>query len=211
MSAHLRLKGAAPTAQHAELERIIRASPRLTQVLRAARALDLGDWMVVSGAIYNTVWNALTGRPDMYGVKDVDLFYFDPDPGYAAEDAVIRRVAAAIPGEPPVETRNQARVHLWYARHFGQPYAPLRSTAEALERFACTTHAVGVRLERDDALTLCAPYGLDDIFGFRLVPNLACANRETHEAKAARQMALWPELDCIPWPDAAPNRKERTA
>ena len=211
MSTHLRLKGAPPETQRAALEAMLRASPRLMQVLRAARALDLGDWMVVSGAIYNTAWNALTGRPDMYGVKDIDLFYFDPDTGYDAEDAIIRRVAAATPGAPPVETRNQARVHLWYERHFGHPYAPLASSAEAVARFASTTHAVGVRLEPDDTLTLCAPYGLENIFAFRLVPNTARPNCETHEAKAARQMALWPELDFIPWPDPTPHHKERSA
>ncbi len=34
-----------------------------------------------------------------------------------------------------VEVRNQARVHLWFEAHFGEPYTPLSSTAEALRRF----------------------------------------------------------------------------
>jgi hypothetical protein len=200
---HLRLQGAGPARQRAALDGIVRDCPRLWGVLDRARALNLPDWWLVSGAIYNQVWNALAGRPDMYGVKDIDLFYFDPDRRFVAEDRVIRRVAAAIPGQPPVEVRNQARVHLWYRDRFGHDYPVLRNAAQAIDLFACRTHAVGLRLEPDDSLTLHAPYGLDDIFAFRLTPNTRLPNRSTHEAKAARQMPLWPELSFVPWPQTA--------
>lgn len=46
------------------------------EALLRARDFDLPDWWIVSGALYNTVWNHLTGRPSGYGIKDVDLFYF---------------------------------------------------------------------------------------------------------------------------------------
>src|SRR5690606_14632641 len=135
-----------------------------------ARRLALPDCWLVSGAIYNSVWNMLTGRPSMRGVKDIDLFYFDAsDLSYEAEDAVIKRVAPVFADlRVPVELRNQARVHLWYEDHFGQPYAPLRSSREAVDRFATTTHAVGVQLDAEDRLQVYAPYGLDEMFSFRL-------------------------------------------
>jgi len=173
----------------------------LMRTLRQARAMDLPDWWLVSGAIYNQVWNALTGRPEMYGVKDIDLFYFDPDTSWAAEDRQIARAAEMFDPQPPVELRNQARVHLWYEDHFGQPYAPLRDSREGIDRFACKTHCVGVRLRAQGRLEIYAPYGLDDIFAFRLTPNPVLDNRATHAAKAARQVALWPELEVVPWPE----------
>ena len=93
---------------------IVRAQPKLMQVLTTVRALGLPDWRVFSGAVYQAVWNAQTGRAIGYGIKDYDLGYFDPDTSYDAEDVVIRRVASAFP--PPlrdlVEVRNQARVRL---------------------------------------------------------------------------------------------------
>ena len=184
----------------AALEAIIRACPPLMAALRAVREIGLNDWWIVSGAIYNQVWNARTGRPDLYGVKDIDVFYFDPDTSWAAEDAVIRR-APAIDGAPPLEIRNQARVPLWYKDKFGLDYPPVSQSSEAILRFACLTHCVGARLEADDRLTLYLPYCAEAIFGFRLVPNLAMANRRTHEEKAERQSKLWPELTVVPWPD----------
>ena len=104
--------------------------------------------------------NHLIGRPLDYGIKDYDLGYFDAsDISYEAEDAVIRRVKAVFeePLRSMVEVRNQARVHLWFEAKFGEAYGPLSCTAEALERFASATFAVGVRFETDDRLQIEAP------------------------------------------------------
>ncbi|MEM6905222.1 MAG: nucleotidyltransferase family protein, partial [Pseudomonadota bacterium] len=87
--------------------------PALCQVERAA----LPDGWIVAGALYNTVWNVLTGRPPGHGIRDIDVFYFDgSDLSYGAEDQVIRRASRHFAPEPPVEIRNQARVHLWFER-----------------------------------------------------------------------------------------------
>ncbi len=188
------------TALDARLDAILRASPRLMRVLTIARDLDLPDWRIVSGAVYQTVWNALTGREPDYGIKDFDLFYFEAaDLSYEAEDAVIRAAAAAFPPElsPLVEVRNQARVHLWFEDHFGEPYAPLTCTDEAIARFVSASCAVGVRLEADGALDFAAPYGLDDVFAltFRPNPTRPLARGWSKVTDSAR--ARWPELTIV--------------
>ena len=143
---------------------VLRASLTLMRVMEGLRALDMTDWRLVSGCLYQTAWNALTGRDPDYGLKDYDAVYFDPDTSWDAEEVHIRRAAAAFP--PPldamVEVRNQARVHLWFENKFNEPYAPLGSTDEALERFVCPAFAVAARLEPDGVISLAAPFGLDD-------------------------------------------------
>jgi len=182
------------------LEAILRASPRLMRVLEAARALDLPDWRIVSGAIYQTAWNALTGRDPDYGIKDFDLFYFDAsDLSYEAEDVVIRAAAAALPPDlaPLVEVRNQARVHLWFEDHFGEPYAPLSCTDEAIARFVAPVFAVGVRLEPNGRFDLCAPFGLDDLFAMRIRPNPTRPPAKGWTKVVASACGLWPELTLV--------------
>jgi hypothetical protein len=184
-------------ALDARLEAIVRGSARLMQVLRTARDLDLPDWLIFSGAVYQPVLNQLTGRELDYGIKDYDLAYFDAgDVSYDAEDVVIRQVAAAF--EPPlremVEVRNQARVHLWFESKFGEAYAPLGSSAEALTRFVSPLNAVGVRLEADDRLTIAAPFGLEDLFAMRLRPNPLRPLAKSYARVAAAMQARWPEL-----------------
>lgn len=173
----------------------------LSDALGRARRLALPDWLLVSGALYNSVWNELTGKPSGYGIRDVDLFYFDEsDLSYEAEDGVIAAVAPVFAELPlPVEVRNQARVHLWYPLKFGQSCPHYTSSSDSVRHFASKTHAVGVRFDADGQLDLVAPFGLDDIFSFRITPNRVMDNRQTHEAKGARAKAYWPEITVYPW------------
>ena len=178
------------------LEEIVRTGPTLMAVLARARELDLPDWLVFSGAVYQRVLNSLTGRDLDYGIKDYDLGYFDAaDTSYEAEDVVIRRVAAAFesPLKELVEVRNQARVHLWFEGKFAEPYAPLTCTADCLERFVSPLFAVGVRLEPDERLTILAPFGLDDLFALRLAPNPRRITKGFARTSASAT-ARWPEL-----------------
>ena len=93
-----------------------------------------------------------------------------------------------------VEVRNQARVHLWFEGKFGEPYAPLTSSAEALGRFVSPVFAVAVRLEADDSLSIRAPFGLDDLFALRMRHNPS--RRSPNFARVAGgAKARWPELD----------------
>lgn len=179
-----------------ELEALVRRSGSLMTVLRAARDLALPDWLIFSGSVYQKVLNHLTGRAEDYELKDYDLAYFDAsDLSWEAEDRVIRRVAAELPDplNRLVEVRNQARVHLWFEGRFGEPYDPLASSAEALERFVSPINAVGVRLEADDQLRVFAPFGLEDLFSLRLRPN-PIRPTANFRRNAEGMLQRWPEL-----------------
>jgi uncharacterized protein len=168
-------------------------------VLEGVRACKLPDWLIFSGAVYQSVWNAQTRRPAGHGIKDYDVGYFDPDTGWDAEDAVIKRVAAMFeaPLRDMVEVRNQARVALWFEDHFGEPYPPIASTSEALTRFVAPCFAVGVRLEADDSMTIVAPFGLDDLFSMTIRPNPNRALARDWRGVIDRAKARWPEVTVI--------------
>jgi hypothetical protein len=187
------------TDLNARLAGIVRADPGLMHVLTTVRGLGLNDWRVFSGAVYQSVWNAVTGRPVGYGRKDFDLGYFDPDTSWDAEDLVIKRVAAALdePFRSEVEVRNQARVHLWFPDRFGEPYEALTGTDEALARFVAPAFAVGVRLERDDTISIAAPFGLEDVFSLTLRPNPDRPRAKGWDKVVTSARARWPELTVI--------------
>ena len=104
-------------------------------MLARAEGLGLTDWYLAAGCLFQTVWNVLEGHDPERGIGDYDLIYHDgTDLSWEAEDVVIRRCAAAFADlGAEVEVRNQARVHLWYEDHFGVPYAPLTSSAAAVD------------------------------------------------------------------------------
>ncbi|EGF96518.1 Uncharacterized protein conserved in bacteria [Brevundimonas diminuta] len=183
----------------ARLTEIVRADAGLMHVLTVMRELDLPDWRLFSGAVYQAVWNAQTGRPVGYGIKDYDIGYFDADTSWDAEDVVIKRVAAAF--EPPlrdqVEVRNQARVHLWFEDKFGEPYDPLTCTDDAPARFVAPAFAVGVRLEADDAISVVAPFGLEDVFAMTIRPNPTRGLAKGWERVIANARGRWPEITVV--------------
>ncbi|WP_396595282.1 nucleotidyltransferase family protein [Brevundimonas sp. R86498] len=181
------------------LVEIVRADAGLMHVMTTVRELDLPDWRIFSGAVYQSAWNALTGRPAGYGRKDFDLGYFDPDTSWDAEDVIIKRVAAAFdePFASTVEVRNQARVPLWFPAHFGEPYDPISSTDEALARFVAPAFAVGIRLEPNDTISIAAPLGLEDMFALILRPNPTRGVAKDWTRVTERALSRWPELTVI--------------
>jgi len=168
-------------------------------VLGRLSALGLPDAWLVSGAVFQTVWNVLTGRPPDYGIKDYDIFYFDTDTSWESEDTIIRRTADCLSDiQARIEPRNQARVHLWYPEKFGMSYPPLQQATDGIDRFLAATAQVGIR-QQDADFEVYAPHGFDDIATLTIRPNL-CPNfrADLYEAKAASWKARWPEIAILP-------------
>jgi hypothetical protein len=173
-------------------------NPVNATLARELDALALPDAWIVSGCLVQSVWNALTGRAIDYGIADYDVFYFDGDTSWAAEDAVIRAVEARTGGlGVKVEVRNQARVHLWYPQKHGLPYPALKSSTEGIDRFLTKNTQVGIR-RTQDGFDVYAPNGFDDIADMIVRPNPGPNFSVTnYEAKAKRWKILWPELTVI--------------
>ncbi|MCW1994494.1 hypothetical protein ABIE85_007287 [Bradyrhizobium diazoefficiens] len=160
--------------------------------------LALPDAWLVAGCLVQTVWNVLTGRAVDHGIADYDVFYFDPDTSWEAEDAVIRKLQARLAHlGVKVEIRNQARVHLWYPDKHGLPYPPLTRSTDGIDRFLTENTQLGIQ-PAGGSFDVYAPHGFDDVARLIVRPNRAqnfsIAN---YAAKAARWKALWPELTVI--------------
>jgi uncharacterized protein len=157
--------------------------------------LALPDAWIVSGCLVQTAWNVQTGRAVDYGINDYDIFYFDPDTSWQAEDAVIRQLQGRLARlGAKIEVRNQARVHLWYPQKHGLPYPPLIGSTDGIDRFLTKTTQVGIR-RTQAGYDVYAPHGFDDIANMVVRPNpgpnFSAVN---YEAKARRWKKLWPEL-----------------
>jgi hypothetical protein len=161
--------------------------------------LKLPDAWIVSGCLVQTVWNVRTGRAVDYGIADYDVFYFDADTSWQAEDAVIARLQETFAASGvTVEARNQARVHLWYPQKHGLPYPALTRSTDGIDRFLTRNTQVGIR-RADDGYDVYAPHGFDDIAGLVVRPNRAANfSAENYAAKVQRWKSLWPEITVHP-------------
>ena len=191
-----RLAHASFAEQRAFLVEAVAANSLAMTVLERAQAMGLPDHGLMAGAVYQAVWNALTGRDPAFGVNDYDLGYYDAsDLGEAAEDVVIKAGEVVFGDlDAIIEIRNQARVHLWFGAKHGVTRAPLTSTTDAVAHFASHTHAVAVRLDAAGEMEVLAPFGLEQLFSLHVRPVEALADRVGWNAKCERQHKLWPEI-----------------
>jgi hypothetical protein len=182
----------------------VRRNAHVRAILDRWERLALPDGWLVAGCLFQTVWNLQAGRAPEAGIKDYDLFWFDgADLGAPAEARVQARVAAELADLGiAVEACNQARVHLWYERHFGRPCGRLRSVREGIDRFLVPATCVGVRPDGAGGCEVYAPNGLDLLYAGRLQPNPLTDHRELYLAKARSYRARWPWLQVEG--DAAP-------
>jgi len=174
------------------------ANPVNRAILARLPALGLADAWLVSGCLFQTVWNRLSERPVDYGIKDYDIFYFDgSDLSWEAEDAAIKRCAEAFSDlDGVIEVRNQARVHLWYEDKFGLPYDALTSSCHGIREFLELTSMIGMRLTDGGGYEVYAPSGLDRVFDMTITPNDGAPHfsAERYRKKTGRWRACWPEI-----------------
>lgn len=164
-----------------DIQDLIRRDEWMMQVLRAARALALPDWMIGAGFVRNKVWDYLHGFLARSPYPDIDLIYFDPaDPSvfepYTSSTDTEDRLQALLPDlGVPWSVTNQARMHA------AKNQQPFRSSTDALAHGVETATCIGVRLEDDDSLTVIAPCGIDDLVRLvvRLNPNYLVRNPKT--------------------------------
>jgi hypothetical protein len=184
----------------ARLLAMARESAWLMTCLRAVRELGLTSWCIGAGAVRNMVWDAVHERVEPSVLSDVDVVYFDAQAiSEARDEALQAQLEAALP-DVPWEVTNQAGVHLWFEAYFGHAVPALNSLEEAVASWPEYATAVGLRLEADDAITVIAPHGLDDLFGLVVRRNPLRVSVETYRERVAqkRYTERWPRVTVVP-------------
>jgi len=187
----------------AEFLRLIQHNPIVVEVARRAPQLGLADTWVVSGCLFQTVWNVLADHPPTRGIKDYDLFYFDPsDLSAESEEAVNRRGVELFSDlDCEIDIRNQARVHTWYAREFGvDGYPRLKGSTDGIDNFLAVCCMVAIRQASSGGIEVYSPFGVGDVLDRVMRPNpwFPSAPADFYDRKAKRWSAMWPALRVEP-------------
>ncbi|WP_339856457.1 nucleotidyltransferase family protein [uncultured Nisaea sp.] len=173
---------------------LTRDNPANRIILERMPDLGVEDTWLVAGCLFGTVWNALSDRPLDENIRDYDVFYYDPDTSYEAEDAVIRRgtdLFADLGVE--VEIRNQARVPLWFEERFGVPYPPITESRTGIDRFVVAGTCCGI----SHTGAVHAPYGFEDMFAGVLRYNVMNPTPHQFQFKCGSYRERWPWLSVV--------------
>ena len=95
------------------LEIALRQNKWLGEVLERFEEVALPDSWLAACCIAQTIWNLGCGQPAEFGLKDVDLVYFDEqDLSFEAEASHERRLRDLFQHLPiKLDVKNEARVH----------------------------------------------------------------------------------------------------
>ncbi|MBF4559750.1 nucleotidyltransferase family protein [Pseudomonas sp. p50] len=174
---------------------IAMTNPANAEILKRLPALGLNQCMLTAGCLFQAVWNHQAERPVAWGIKDYDVFYFDEDVSWEAENDVIQAAGALFHDlDVSIEIKNQARVHLWYGERFGGAYPQLNSAKEGVDRYLIAGTCIGVDVPTGEVY---APYGLSDIEEGLLRINPVNLQRHLFEQKARSYQVRWPWLKIL--------------
>jgi uncharacterized protein len=183
---------------------IVRRTTWLCGALKVVRDAAPAGAYVAAGAVRDTVWNFVTGRPCSVPEGDVDVVYWSDAESPDASQAHEARLRAVLP-DFDWEVTNQATVHVWHWRSQGKLIAPHKSVAEGLATWPETATAVGVRLTVEGEIDVLAPLGLADLLALRLRHNAARADADVfwRRVESKRWLQRWPELQIVRAVDGA--------
>ena len=174
---------------------IVKSNPINEELLYRLPDLQLPQCYLTAGSLFQTVWNFKSGQAPTWGMKDYDIFYFDDDLSWEAENLVIQRTQKLLGDmKHPIEVRNQARVHLWYQKRFGCKIQPLQSSQGGIDTFLIQCTQIGIEVATGN---LYAPDGFTNLWEGKLQMNSVSPNKVLFEAKANSYIERWPWLQCI--------------
>ncbi len=193
------------------LRTILENNSVIERILRRTPSLQMPNWYLGAGCIAQTVWNSLHGFRLTQNIQDYDLAYFDStDLSEATEERTIRKAQSVLSDlGVAIDVKNEARVHLWYSKHFGNGIRPYRSIEDAIASWPTTATSIGVRYEEDGNFTVYAPFGLGDLLSMIVRPNRKqvdyfltrdeSTSREVYNQKVQKWVNAWPKLVVVPW------------
>lgn len=175
-----------------DIVRLVERDAWMMEVLRAAAALALPDWMIGAGFVRSKVWDTLHGYTERTPVPDIDVIYFDPaDCSEEAEERLQERLREKMPLQWSVT--NQARMHV---ENHEKPY---KNSEDALAHWVETPTCVAVTL-RAGRVELIAPHGIADLVNLVVRPSPLYSRgialyRE--RVKKKRWQERWPKLKIL--------------
>ncbi|WP_339303319.1 nucleotidyltransferase family protein [Paenibacillus sp. FSL R5-0519] len=177
-------------------ERFIRAiteHEQLMQDLRRVQSLHLPQCYIGAGYIRNYIWDVLHGYDLRELHSDIDVVYYDAQDLREARDIQLEQQLREETGNAKWSVKNQARMHL---RNGTVPY---QSTEDALRYWPEVVTAIGVQLDEEGRVNICAPHGLHDLYQLAVRKSPFFMDNDYYNQRVHRKcwQEQWPKLTII--------------
>lgn len=183
---------------------ILEKNKELMAMLDYISELNLPNFYIAAGSVFQTIWNYYDNRELNYGIKDIDVIYFNNNDLSVEKDLeyynIINNYAKSKGFNYEIDVSNEARMHLWKMEHNqGENIEPYKNSEDAISKWIATVHAIGITKENDQ-IKVYAPYGLSDIFSKTIRPIKHNENsKELYDKKVAGWKERFNNLNIIEW------------
>lgn len=183
--------------------KIIKQNSDLVTILDYIYELKLLNFYIAAGSVFQTIWNYYDNKPLNFGIKDIDIIYYDPiNLSKESEQKLEKTIEdylkkAGLNYE--LDIHNEARMHLWKKDNENKNIDQYKNSEDAIDQWIATVHAIGITKENNE-IKVYAPYGLSDIFSKTIRPIKHKNNsKELYNKKVASWQKRFENLNIVEW------------
>ena len=183
--------------------KIIKQNSDLVTILDYIYELKLPNFYIAAGSVFQTIWNYYDNKPLNFGIKDIDIIYYDPiNLSKESEQKLEKTIEDYLKKTGlnyELDIHNEARMHLWKKDNENKNIDQYKNSEDAIDQWIATVHAIGITKENNE-IKVYAPYGLSDIFSKTIRPIKHKNNsKELYNKKVASWQKRFENLNIVEW------------
>lgn len=183
--------------------KIIKQNSDLVTILDYIYELKLPNFYIAAGSVFQTIWNYYDNKPLNFGIKDIDIIYYDPiNLSKESEQKLEKTIEDYLKNAGlnyELDIHNEARMHLWKKDNENKNIDQYKNSEDAIDQWIATVHAIGITKENNE-IKVYAPYGLSDIFSKTIRPIKHKNNsKELYNKKVASWQKRFENLNIVEW------------
>lgn len=189
--------------QEEQIKYILKQNHDFMIILDYIYKLKLPNFYIAAGNVFQTIWNYYDNKSLNYGIKDVDIIYYDENNlTKESEKELENKIKNHIKKYDinfEIDVHNEARMHLWKKENENPNIYKYKNSEDAIDQWIATIQSIGITKE-NNKIKLYAPYGLSDIFSKTVRPIKHKNNsKELYEKKVISWSKRFNNLNIIDW------------
>ena len=189
--------------QNEQFIKILKQNNDLMIILRLLEKFNVPNFYIVSGSLYQTVWNYYDNKPLNYNIKKIDIFYYDSNNRLLKyEQSLEDKISYFLKKlniDYQLSIHNEARMIIWKMENENKNIDYYSCTEESINKLSITIQAIGITKVNDE-IKVYAPYGLADVFKKTIRPTKQGSyTKENYYEKVSSLKDKFDNLNIIDW------------
>ena len=182
---------------------ILEKNIELMNILDFIHKLNLPNFYIAAGSVFQTIWNYYDNKPLNDKIKDIDIIYYNKEDLSVETDMkyynLINDYCIKQGYNYEIDVSNEARMHIWKKEKFNIDVRQYINCEDAINKWIATVHAIGITKE-NNKLKIYAPYGLSDIYSRTIRPiKHEYSSKDIYDKKAKSWNERFGNLNIIEW------------